>query len=103
MTSLGERRWQVSEDGGQTEGGPGKQGWSMVTCQRWLEEVHGTLCLAWASQTESTVFLEPLWNRWRLGTLCVAGVGQPRPEPLSLLLVGGLEAVTSHSPETVLP
>ena len=103
MTSSGERRWQVSEDGGQTEGGPGKQGWSMVTCQRWLEEVHGTLCLAWASQTESTVFLEPLWNRRRLGTLCVAGVGQPRPEPLSLLLVGGLEAVTSHSPETVLP
>ena len=30
-------------------------------------------------------------------------MGQPRPEPLSLLLVGGFEAVTSHSPETVLP
>lgn len=59
MASSGERRWQVSEEGGQTERLPGKQGQSLVTCQRrllrWLEEVHGTLCLASAPRPESAL------------------------------------------------
>lgn len=59
MASSGERRWQASEEGGQTEGLPGKQGRSLVSCRRrllrWLEEVHSTLCLASAPRPESTL------------------------------------------------
>lgn len=106
MASSG-RRWQVSEEGGQTEWLPGKQGRSLVTCPRRSAKV------GWRKFTAPVPSVSRPDLESALSSSSLRGAGEARdphvwltwdssPDPsfLLLLVLGGgvLEVVTTLFP-----